>query len=192
MTAKIREKYLLYRVQSKKDAQAYAQLYDLYITPIYRFVFFKVSTHEDAEDITADVFLKAWHYMTEHTDIRSFRAVIYRIARNLVIDHYRKHASRPEILESARLRETEEGDELVQEPSDKGALAKALETQQDYALVLSGMNKLKEEYREVLLFRYVDGLSPGEVSDILGTSKMHVRVLTHRALKALRKILNIE
>ncbi len=188
MKSKLKENYLLYRIHSRKDPQAYAQLYDRYVTPIYRFVYFKVSNVEDAEDITADAFLKAWHYLTEHTDIRSFRAVIYRIARNLVIDLYRKRAVRESDTR------VDQVDEHVAQTllSDKGAFLKAIETQQDHELVLKAISRLKEEYREVLLFRYVDGLSAGEVADILGTNKSQVRVTAHRAMKALRKLLEIQ
>ncbi len=186
MKDKIRENYLLYKVQSKKDPQAYAELYDIYVTSIYRFVYFKVSVHEDAEDLTADAFLKAWHYLTEHTDIRSFRAVIYRIARNLVIDLYRKRAVRQQVV-----RIDEEG-KFEQMVSDKGDFTKKMQIQHDHTTVLVAINKLKEDYREVLIFKHVEGLSTGEIADILGKNKSHVRVTAHRAIKSLRKILEVE
>ena len=59
------EKKLLYRLQYNQDPEAFTGLYDLYVKRIYRFVFFKVSSHEEAEDITSEVFLKAWRYITE-------------------------------------------------------------------------------------------------------------------------------
>lgn len=186
----LREKYLLYRIQSRKDPVAYAEMYDRYVTSIYRFVFFKVSNHEDAEDITADVFLKAWHYVTEHTEIRSFRAIIYRIARNLVIDLYRHRSHEPSVPLTETFDESDEEVGVVHS-SDAGAAVLKMESEQDHARVLEAIGKLKEEYREVLLFRYVDGLSTGEVADILGKSKIDVRVTTHRAMKALRKILGV-
>lgn len=181
----IRENYLLYRVQSRKDPQAYAELYDRYVTPIYRFVYFKVSSHEDAEDITADTFLKAWHYLTEHSGIRSFRAVIYRIARNLVIDLYRKRAVRERDVAMDGL--DEHGAQKLL--SDEKAFVKQLETKQDHQQVLEAIGRLKEEYREVLLFRYIDGLSTAEVAEIIGSTKTNVRVTSHRAMNALKKLI---
>ena len=59
MPGKIAEKILLYRLQVERDPEAYGTLYDIYVRRIYRFVYFKVSSHEEAEDITSDVFLKA-------------------------------------------------------------------------------------------------------------------------------------
>jgi RNA polymerase sigma-70 factor, ECF subfamily len=187
----IKEKYWLYRAQTRKDPQAYAQLYDTYVTSIYRFVYFKVNDHEDAEDLTADVFLKAWNYITEHSDVRSFRAVIYRIARNLVIDLYRRRATRNEVTTFSN-DDDEQAEDRSTHFSDKGAGVKQIESAHDHQQVLDAIGQLKEEYREVVLFRYVDGLSASEVAEILGRSSVDVRVTTHRAMKALRKILKVE
>ena len=67
-SSKFQEKLLLIRLQ-KKDPEAFAQIYDLYVTPIYRFIYFKVSSKQDAEDLTSEVFLKIWQYIaeTDHT-----------------------------------------------------------------------------------------------------------------------------
>ena len=65
MKRPLHEKLLVYRVRVKKDPEAFGKIYDLYVTRIYRFVFFKVSSNEEAQDITADVFLKAWQYLLE-------------------------------------------------------------------------------------------------------------------------------
>src|SRR3989344_6220434 len=104
-SSKFQEKLLLIRLQ-KKDPEAFAQIYDLYVTPVYRFIYFKVSSKQDAEDITSEVFLKIWQFVTESEDeIENLRALIYRVARNLVIDLYRRKATRTftqatEILEA--------------------------------------------------------------------------------------------
>lgn len=87
------EQQLLLKVQTTNDPDAYATLYDLYIDPIYRFVYFKVRTVQDAEELTADVFMKAWEHLT-HADkepVRKFRPFIYQIARNTIVDWYRKN-----------------------------------------------------------------------------------------------------
>ena len=59
----LKEKSLLYKVREKQDAVAYGELYDYYVTRIYRFIFFKVRTKEEAEDLTSEVFLKTWEYI---------------------------------------------------------------------------------------------------------------------------------
>ena len=63
MSNPLHEKLLLYRVRTKKDPEAYGKIYDLYARRIYRFVYFKVSSEEEAQDLTADVFLKAWSFL---------------------------------------------------------------------------------------------------------------------------------
>ena len=97
MTGKISEKILLYKVQTKKDPEAYAKLYDLYVKRIYRFVFFKVSSEVEAEDITSDVFLKAWNYLNANKEVKSFSGLLYRMARNAVIDLYRAKSNSTEV-----------------------------------------------------------------------------------------------
>src|SRR5437868_3511880 len=96
MSGKIAEHILLYKLHVKQDPEAYAALYDTYVKQIYRFVYFKVSSHEEAEDITSEVFLKAWHYIQEKREIKSFSGLLYRMARNCIIDLYRHKSSKPE------------------------------------------------------------------------------------------------
>ena len=72
--------------------------------------FFKVSNHEEAEDITADVFLKAWNFINEHKEIKSFSGLLYRVARNCIIDVYRARASQPELLSKDEVGAVEQSD----------------------------------------------------------------------------------
>jgi RNA polymerase sigma-70 factor (ECF subfamily) len=95
---KATEKILLFQIQQKQNSEAYGKLYDAYVRQIYRFVYFKVSTHEEAEDITAEVFLKAWRYLQEKKEVKSFSGLLYRIARNGIVDLYRARTNHPESL----------------------------------------------------------------------------------------------
>ena len=176
MTDEINQKLLLYKLQTKKDPEAFAQLYDIYAPRIYRFVFFKVSNHEEAEDITSDVFLKAWHYINEQKRVESFSGLLYRIARNLVIDLYRRRTNQPVIA----LEKIEIGDkgDLVEELSDK------IESKK----IIQDLEKLKYEYKEIVTLRYVDGLEISEIATITGKGEIAVRVTIHRALKKLKNI----
>jgi RNA polymerase sigma-70 factor (ECF subfamily) len=112
---KISEKLLLYRIQAKQDSEAFGQLYDTYVKQIYRFVYFKVSSREEAEDVTADVFLKTWNYLRENKEVKSFSGLLYRVARTSIIDLYRSRTNQPVLM-------TEE-----LEMSDGGAWYKKLE-----------------------------------------------------------------
>src|SRR3989338_1839112 len=90
--SKIEEKLLIYKVK-KNDKEAFIRAYDLYIDQLYRFIYFKVGNREEAEDLASSVFLKTWNYILENSlkDQKTLKALLYKIARNLIIDHYRKN-----------------------------------------------------------------------------------------------------
>lgn len=178
----IKEKWLLYRLKTKKDPVAFAELYDNYATRIYRFVYFKVSTIQDAEDITAEVFLKCWAYINEHREIENFGGLVYQIARNLIIDFYRQRAGKEESIDEALL------DKLADSTDPKDLLAD-LSAVNEARAAIAALGKMKNEYREALTLRYVDELGIGEMAKILNKSQVGVRVLVHRSLKVLKKIL---
>ncbi len=182
MSNVIQEKILLYKIYTKKDTDAYAELYDLYVKRIYRFVFFKVGSHENAEDVTSEVFLKAWQYLIGGTesvsDIKSFSGLLYRIARNTIIDFYRARASKNEVP-------INEDTDISDSGSWHGQLGDKIETEK----IIQTIKKLKQEYQEVLTLKYVDELEVKEICEITGKGQVAVRVTLHRALKKLKEIL---
>lgn len=173
------EKLLLYKIKTKKDQEAFAKLYDFYIEPIYRFVYFKLSNKEDAEDITSEVFLKTWDYLiSEEKEIDNFRQLIYKIARNRIIDVYRERAKRLECPI-----ETVEGKVMTED------LRKQIEANDEKEKLLAIIKKMKNEYQEVVHLKYVEGLSAGDIAVILDKSYASVRVLLHRATKKLKELI---
>jgi RNA polymerase sigma-70 factor (ECF subfamily) len=191
MASKIKQKILLYRLQSKPDPEAYAKLYDIYVKQIYRFVYFKVSSHEEAEDITSEVFLKAWHYINDKSKkkVNSFSGLLYRLARNTIIDLYRKKAKRTEIKlvdENSENRIEYKTEKNVEEIGDKGKWQKDIETKIEVENLLEILQNLKYEYKEIITLRYVDGLEINEIAEITGKRKVAVRVMLHRAVKKLK------
>lgn len=176
MLETIAEKILLYKVQVKHDPDAYAKLYDTYVKQIYRFVYFKVSSHEEAEDITSEVFLKAWHYLQEKKEVKSFSGLLYRMARNAIIDVYRARAAKPE----AQLNEDVE-------VGDGGKWYAELTSKLEAEKVIQAIKKLKQEYQEVITLRYVDELTISEIAEITGKGAVATRVTLHRAITRLKK-----
>ena len=178
----IKEKILFSRLKSK-DKQAFVRAYDLYIDQIYRFVYFKVGSKEEAEDLTSAVFLKTWNYVQSGNAInyKTLRSLIYKIARNAIIDHYRKTSDQKNISIDSPISEAD----LIDNNQD---LKKQAEIASDMELVEVKLTKLKDEYREVVVLRFINELSIAEIADILDKSKGNVRVLVYRALKALREI----
>src|SRR3989338_8438418 len=180
-TSKIQEKLLLSRLK-KKDPEAFAQVYDLYVTPIYRFIYFKVSTHQDAEDLTSEVFLRMWHYVIETEEsIQNLKALLYKTARNLVIDFYRRRATREFTMEDEALMNVED--------DRQQSLLSKIETKAEMKNIELVLRKMKDEYREVIILKFIEELSISEIAKILDKSKGAVRVLLHRALKVVRDLL---
>lgn len=175
----LKEKYLLYKVRANKDAESYGKLYDLYVEKIYRFILFKVSSVEIAEDLTSEVFLKTWEYINK-TDKRvaNLNALFYRVARNVVIDHYR--AKKNESYDA--------DDQLLENIMDKRNFVEELEIKMSIENLQQDLRKLKDGYREVLLLRFVEEYSIKEIAEILDKSTGNVRVLLHRAIEALKEI----
>ena len=180
------DQYLLYRLRAKRDPEAFAQLYDRYVTAIYRFVYLKLPSKEVAEDVTSETFLRGWQYIQQAEQIENIRALLYKIARNLVADHYRKHeATREQLVtfSSSHTSSMSEGD-----VSDKEVGRTMIEVRADVALVFERVSRLKEDFQDVLTMRLVDGLSFGDIGSVLGKTSGNVRVIFHRALKALESI----
>jgi RNA polymerase sigma-70 factor (ECF subfamily) len=177
------ENYLLFKFRlNPSNAEIYAELYDLFIDKIYRFVFFKVNNQEEAQDLTADVFLRVWQYIQEKKKVGNFKALLYQVAKNRVIDHYRQKSHSDVLTGEEILREIEDsrGEDFVKELEIKSEI-KSLE---------SFLKQLKAEYQEVLLLKYVEGYSNSEIAKILDKSTSNVRVLSHRALKILQNLIS--
>jgi len=180
MRNKLKEKLLLYKIKAKRDPEAFGEIYDTYATKIYRFIYFKVASEQEAEDLSSEVFLKAWNYLTGEKPVKSIGALLYTIARNHVIDHYRQKKFEVELQEAA-----------FKPMIDEDSLSE-LEKQADLARVYQALSKLKDEYREIVVMRYLDELSIPEIASIVDKSLNNVRVLSHRAINALREILEKE
>jgi len=171
MKLKFVEKRIIRKVQNG-DAEAFAKIYDGYIDKVYKFVFYKVSTPELAEDLTSQVFTKVLEYMLGGREIESVQALIYKTARNQVIDHYRK--GKQEVpIEFAGM---EASSSFEGEVEDKEAIEE----------VESALRKLKGQTKDAMLLRYIDDYSIKEVAKILGKSEGAVRVMIHRAKKDLK------
>lgn len=178
------EKLLLYRLYRERDADAFGELYDRYAPKIYRYVYFKVATTTEAEDLTAEVFLKTWEYIQRHAEnpekrIENFRAFIYRLARNAVVDYYRQKREANILSDEATL-------ERVPAPEEVSAAAQVA-LASDMVTVENALKGLKDEYRELLILKYIEGYATHEIAQILEKQKGAVRVAIHRALAALRE-----
>jgi RNA polymerase sigma-70 factor, ECF subfamily len=180
---KIEEKLLLYKIK-QNDKAAFIKAYDLYVDQLYRFIYFKVGNREEAEDLCSAMFLKAWHYILKNSlkDHKTLKALLYKISRNLIIDHYRKTNGR----ETMSL-DDETGMKIVDEKQRPNY---DLELKADLLVVESKLPELKDEYREVIILRFINELSIKEIAEVLDKSKGNVRILIYRSLNALKELLS--
>jgi RNA polymerase sigma-70 factor (ECF subfamily) len=162
------------------DAEAFGDLYERHLDEILRYVFYRVANRFEAEDLTETVFLKAWEALPRFESSRvNLRAWLYRIAHNVVVDHYRTRKATA-ALSDVPLRD----DHPLPEQQ-----AQAREQNQQLALAIQSLDA---NLQNVIICRFINGLSHSETAQIMGMREGHVRVLQHRALKKLRQWLEKE
>ncbi len=181
---KSKEKKLLKKMKNK-DKEAFIKAYDLYVDQIYRYIFFRVSSHDDACDLSSEVFLKTWNYILSN-DLKSektLRALIYKIAKTSIIDFYRKKSNLSNIA-------IDDENNRIDIPDSRQDIKKQAEINSDFNIIENKLRELKDEYREIIILRFIDELTIGEIADIINKTKGNARVLIHRSLKALRELMD--
>jgi RNA polymerase sigma-70 factor (ECF subfamily) len=167
----------------KGDSQAFGELYEHYAPRVFRFLFAHLDNRLDAEDLLTEVFLRAWRSLPAYQERGlPFAAYLFRIARNLLTDYYRQsvHSRGQVSIEDLSLQDTEMG------PGDQTSAGFARSELRQH------LAQLREDYRSVLVLRFLGELSPEETAQVMGRSPGAVRVLQHRALSALRSIMEEE
>ncbi len=162
------------------DQAAFDELYQQYFAPIYRYIFFRVKSNADAEDLTQTVFLKAWRGLVKFQERgRPFSAWLYQIARHALIDYYRKHKNTQltQPLENYQWLADEQTAFLPDVRADQVRLSEELRQL---------IQTLSPSQREVVTLKFVDGFSTQEIASLLNKRPIAVRALQYRALKALR------
>lgn len=159
------------------DHLAFAKLYDIFIDPIYRYVYYRVNS-SDAEDLVETVFLKVWENIRQYRPKKkSFSAWVFRIAHNLVVDYYR----------AAKDRNFGELDIHIPDQDRLHNPVKNVQNTLDNQNLKKAISKLKKPYRDLVIYKFINELSNKEIADILGKSEGSLRILQFRALKALKK-----
>ena len=157
----------------------FLEVYDQYADDIFRFCVLKVSGRETAQDIAQETFMRFWQPMRNGTETGNERALIYTIARNLVIDWYRRR--KEQSLDAM----TDEGFEFASD--DRSTIADHAQVRE----VLDTIKELDEPSREALTLRFVEGLSPKDIAAISGEAANAVSVRINRALKKVQDRLHI-
>lgn len=160
------------------DTEAFGYLYDTYIDRIYRYIFFRVTDEQLAEDLTAQVFCKAWEHLDRYKlGGAPFVAWLYTIARNSVIDYYRTRKDTVALEEATSL----VGD--GPQPHEQAELKFETES------LRIALEALTEEQQQVLVLKFISGMTTEEIAQHLGKRPGAVRALQMRGLQALARLM---
>lgn len=170
----------------KEVIRAFEDAYTRYSDELFRHCYLRVSDRERALEITQDAFLRTWDYIEKGHEVLELRAFLYRTLKNLIIDEYRK--SKAQSLE-AMVEGTEGGSvEALLPPDETNTLESAIDRFEGKR-ALAALEELPDSYKEVLILRYVDGLSPKEIAEALDENENAVSVRVHRGLKKMKDLL---
>ncbi len=170
---------------ARYDREAFGALYDRYVTKIYQYVYYKTGSANEAEDLAAQVFLRAWEAISgyEWRDY-PFSAWLFRIARNLVVDYHR--ARRDTVtLDGAEDRSDIRPDE------DDDAPDRSLQAMFTSQQLQQAISQLTEEQQEVIILRFIEGYSTAEIAVLMGKREGAVRGLQFRGLATLRELIQV-
>ena len=163
----------------KKFKKQFERIYEKYVDKIYRFVFLKVSSSEIAEDLTSQVFLRGWDKFKKQNptfQIHNVSAYLFQIARSEIANHYRQ---KPKFQTIST--ESKELLDFQLNPEESQSL------NSDFIEIRKAISLLPEESQNMIVLRYVNGLSNREIAKILDKSEGTIRVALHRSLKELRE-----
>ncbi len=174
------DKHLVAKAKSA-DKAAIGKLYDMFVDRVYRFVFARVGSKEDAEDVTEQVFVKVVANIGGYEERGfPFEAWLFRIVRNQITDYYRQKRNNHVPLDVAI---------HVVDPSPRPE--EWVVSRLQYEEVLAALPRLPNSYQEIILLKFVHEMENGEISKILEKPVDQVRVLQSRALAKLKLLLKI-
>jgi len=173
---------LIEKVQNG-DTDSFGVIYEQYAEIVFRFIYSQLANHQDAEDLTDEIFLRIWRALPSYKQMGvPFVAFIFRIARNALIDHFRQASRNRDQVPF----EEELLGQSKYEPEYQAAL------NSDQKEIRAKLKELRDDYRNVLILRFFSGLTTDETALVLGKSPGAVRVLQHRALAALKKSISAQ
>jgi RNA polymerase sigma-70 factor (ECF subfamily) len=163
------------------DAQALAEIYGRYAEPVYRYLYRYLGDAVQAEDLTSEVFVKLLQVLgTQRAPRDNLQGWLYRVAHNQAMDWFR-HQGR---------NSTEPLEEQI--PAQNGSPSVLLEEHQARQHLRSALRQLTQDQQQVILLRFGEGLRITEVGRLMGKSEGAVKILQHRAVKRLRRLLDEE
>lgn len=164
--------------------KVFGEVYRRESDAIFRFCLLRTSDREMALDFTQDTFMRFWNSLTLEKDIKNYRTFLFTIARNIVIDFYRKKKS----FSLEKMMEASEGRGV----SFQLTAPENVETMVEAEFLVRKIRELPEPYSNAVYLRCVEELKPREISEILGESANVISVRISRGLEQLRNLLHID
>ncbi len=162
---------------ARGDVEAFGEIYSIYLDRIFRYVFYQVRNRATAEDLTEEIFVKAWESISKFRwKGPPFVAWLYRIARNHIIDYFRTK-KQEETLDEGLLSDDKDPEQETGDRQMQRVLSAAIST-------------LPRQQRQIIILKFIEGLESCEIAQVLKKSQGAIRVLQMRALVALRKKLS--
>lgn len=160
--------------QAKTNEAAFSQLYEMYLPKIFAYVTRRIGDRDEAEDLTANIFVRVLENMKKFDPKKSsFKTWIYTIATRMMIDYFRAHAKkRTESLEMA---------ENISDPQKNPH--EQIQENQQREKVLYAIDKLSDRHQRVLMLKFFSGFSTPELALALGVTENNASVMVHRALQ---------
>lgn len=158
-----------------EQQEAFLRAYDEFSDAIFRHCYLRISDRERAKDLVQETFMRAWKYISEGKQVLHTKALLYRMANNLIIDEYRKR--KESSLEALQ----EQGFEPGHAP--EGTIQNIIEGKK----MAAALAHIGSPYREAVIMRYIDDLTPKEIAELVGESQNTISVRINRGLEKLRK-----
>ncbi len=166
---------------AKNEREAFGVLYERHVTAIYRYVYYRVGSQEDTEDLTARVFARALKHIRNYNDRGvPFTAWLYRIAHNVVANHHRDNSRHPAVpLEEVEIftGQDEDHDQRIDGERERDRLLRAIRL-------------LPAERQHLIVLKFVEQMQNNEIGQIMKRSEGAIKSLYHRTLLQLREIMD--
>lgn len=159
----------------KNSREEFSKIYDQYVEKIYRFVFLKVNSQDVAQDLCSEVFTRCWKNFNNGYKIDNIQAFLYKIARNLVIDHYREKGK-------AQIVSTDS----VPIIDAKQSFEEWINNKSDLDTIKAALANINDDYQNMVIWHYIDDLSIPEIAAMTEKSEGAVRTCLSRALSDIR------
>ena len=160
-----------------RDQAAFAELYDLYLDRVYRYVYYRTGNRTDAEDLTEQVFVQGWAAIDRFRwQGKPFIAWLYTVAHNVIVDWRRRRT---------RCASLDDSDNPIEVECTRARMAMSQWIDAD--LVADAITNLTPEQQQVITLKFLDGFDTQQIADIMGKREGTIRALQLRGLQSLRR-----